>query len=329
MTDILSARIGRAGAITLNRPQAHNALTLPMITTLQQALDNFCVDDVVQQIVISSASDKAFCAGGDVRAATAQRGKPEEGAAFFRAEYQLNHAIAHAAKPVVALVDGICMGGGLGLACHAQYCVTTERSVWAMPEMAIGLFPDIGAGYFLNKCPPGVGLWLALTGARLSGAQAVAAGLAQYLVPAADLAEVQRRLTKEEAEEVLMPYAYPAVAALADPAIHDFAGIDKIEKLSLLLKKYPALQAASPTSLALTVQHLAACKGLSLQAVLRRDYRLACACLRGHDFYEGVRAMLVDKDKNPRWQPASLAEVTQAQLDAHLATPLGPDLFDS
>lgn len=329
MTEILAVRIGRAGCITLNRPQALNALSLFMVQEIRSALERFNADDVVQHIVLTSSHEKAFCAGGDVRAAVAHRAQPELGAAFFRAEYELNYAIATSAKPVVALVDGICMGGGLGLACHAQYCVAGTNSQWAMPEMAIGLFPDIGAGFFLNKCAPGVGLWIALSGQRLSGAQAVAADLAQYLVPAGEMAVLQRRLTQEDIESALMDYSYPAVVPLTGSGISDCAELSSWQKLPALLSSYPELASFSPTSLALTVEHVLACKGMSLRDVLRRDYRLACACLRGYDFYEGVRAQLIDKDKSPRWQPAALAAVTQAMLEAHLLQPIGPDLFDS
>ncbi len=310
--DILVSTRGIACFITLNRPQALNALTLPMVLAMAAALDAANRDPAVQQIVLASSSAKAFCAGGDVRAATQHKDQPEIGARFFRAEYELNYAIATSPKSVIALVDGICMGGGLGLACHAAYTVASEPSLWAMPELAIGLFPDVGAGYFLNQCADGFGEWFTLSGARIEGAQAVAAGLADVLVTSAQLADVMSRLEREGAAEILATFTPAPAPTLPQPRWE---------------REYAPT--GSPTSIRLTQQHLTACKGLSLRAVLQRDYRLACGCLRGHDFYEGVRALLIDKDKSPRWQPATLAAVTQEQLEKHLAPPFGPELFES
>ena len=339
MSDVLTTRIGKAGVITLNRPAALNALTLDMVQALRTALDAFMADDVVQHVVITSSSEKAFCAGGDVRAATAVRDQIELGAAFFRAEYELNYAIAHAPKAVVALVDGLCMGGGLGLSVLASHCVTSERASFAMPEMAIGLFPYVGGGYFLNKCPGDVGLWLALTGARLSGVEAVQARLARYLIPAEKMTELKQALSRMDCDEAIEGLArfVPADQFSAQlPAINDAFSRDSVEGIIRALEtqnsewaqaQLAALQRGSPTSLKATFTHLRRMRGQSLRTVLQAEYRMACACLRGLDFYEGVRAQLIDKDKSPRWQPATLDGVSEAQLAAFVAAPVGADLF--
>jgi enoyl-CoA hydratase len=336
MGDIMTEQRGGACILTLDRPQTLNALTLQMVQDLHTQLAVAEANPACKTIIITSSADKAFCAGGDVRAVARYKGSPAIGALFFKAEYTLNYAIASCKKPVVVLVDGLCLGGGMGLAVHAAHCVATERASFAMPEMTIGLFPDIGAGYFLTQLPDGVGLWLALTGARLTAAQALALGLVKHLLESRSLPELIKRFEKEEAATVLASAAQtPRPSAPLDPItlfgawIPAFAALTDISMLAELQTKQPELVTGSPTSLAVTLQHMLACKGLPLRDVLTRDYRLACGFLRSGDFYEGVRAQLIDKDKRPRWQPARLAEVTQALIDRHLATPFGGALFES
>lgn len=306
MSRVLSEKRGQLGLVTLNRPAALNAIDLAMVQAIHAALKAFAVDDAVKTVALLSASPKAFCAGGDVRAATTA--KPEDAAQFFRAEYALNYYIATYPKPLVALVDGLAMGGGLGLSVHAQHCLVTENAVMAMPEMAIGLFPDVGAGAFLNRHSLELGLYLALTGARLNVGDILYAKLATGYLPAANSEHLLRALG-QGAE--LTPYLAAAPAS----------GLER-QNLTLDLETLTG----SPTSIRITIKHLTESRGQELKTILRTEYRLACACLRGHDFREGVRAQLIDKDRQPRWQPATLAGVTDAMVRLHWAEPFGPDL---
>lgn len=309
MSHILHERRNNLGLITLNRPEALNAIDLAMVRAIHTALDEFAADDSIKTVAIVSACPKAFCAGGDVRAAA--KAVPEEAALFFRHEYRLNHAIATYAKPLVAIVDDMAMGGGLGLSVHARHCLVTENAVMAMPEMAIGLFPDVGAGAFLNRHSLELGLYLALTGARLNAGNALYAQLANGYLPAANIGHLLQALSQGGDVTGFLEPAPPA----------DLAG----QKLDLDLERL----SGSPTSIRITIKHLTESRGQSLKAVLVNEYRLACACLRGHDFREGVRAMLIDKDRQPKWQPATLAGVTDAMVRLHWSEPFGPELFQN
>jgi len=306
MSRVLSDVRGQLGLVILNRPEALNAIDLGMVQDIYAALKAFAANEAVKTVALVSASPKAFCAGGDVRAATTAR--PEEAAQFFRAEYELNYAIAAYPKPLVAIVDGIAMGGGMGLSVHAQHCFVTENASMAMPEMAIGLFPDVGAGAFLNRHSLELGLYLALTGARMSAGDIVYAKLASGFLPAANIDHLLRAL---EQGAPLQPYVAAAPAGTLEQ-----------QDLTLDLETLKG----SPTSIRITIKHLTESRGQDLKTVLRTEYRLACACLRGHDFKEGVRAMLIDKDRQPKWQPATLAGVTDAMVRLHWSEPFGSDL---
>lgn len=301
-------RCGALGLVTLNRPEALNAIDLKMVEAIHAALRGFADDTAVKSVALVSASPRAFCAGGDVRAAVTA--SPEDGAKFFRAEYLLNHYIATYPKPLVAVVDGLAMGGGLGLSVHARHCLVTENALMAMPEMTIGLFPDVGGGEFLNRHSLELGLYIALTGARLNAADALYAGFANGYLPAARVPDLLHALERGQ----------DFVALLEQPAEESRL---KTQELALDLEKLKG----SPTSIKITIKHLTDSRGQDLKTVLKNEYRLACACLRGHDFKEGVRALLIDKDKQPKWQPATLAGVSDPVVRAHWGVPIGGDLF--
>jgi len=310
--DVDVERKGRAGLITLNRPAALNALTLPMIRHLQAALDTHLADPGVQVIVIRSASPKAFCAGGDMRRIRelSLAGDVDAIAAFFKEEYTLNLAIADCPKPYVALIDGIAMGGGLGLSVHGGHRVVTEQAGLAMPETAIGFIPDVGASYFLSRLEPAIGTWLALTGARVSAVEAVATGLATQLTRHERLQGLLDQLADVSAgsvEEVLVRNAEPvqiedALKALRTRAAgFDAPGLPEVLAAWRAAAGSEALQAFSPAALAQTFELLRAAKGKSLRECLALEFEGSMHAAQHPDFIEGARAVLVDKDRKPKW----------------------------
>jgi enoyl-CoA hydratase len=338
--EILFSREGRIGLVTLNRPQALNALNRAMCVALHRQLQDWAMDDAVEAVVVEGAGDRAFCAGGDVVGLhrDGRAGSPDwEG--FFHDEYRMNQAIAHYPKPYVALVDGISMGGGVGISVHAPYRVATERTLFAMPETGIGLIPDVGGTHALARFPGEFGTWAGLTGARVKGGDCVAIGYCTHFVPSAEIPALRERLahSHESIAEVLATFdSDPGELSL--PALRD--GIDYLfseNQVEDILDKlddgddWAREQAAlirrmSPTSLKLTLHGLRAAEGASIEACLRLEYRMVSGIKSGHDFYEGVRAQLIDKDRSPRWSPDSFADV---DLAPYLAEPAWGDLsFD-
>lgn len=314
---------GDVGEIILDRPQALNALDQSMIDDLYATLLAWADDDAIETVLVTSASERAFCAGGDIRAIrdSALDGDTAAVSAYFAAEYRLNQLIAEYPKAYVALIDGPAMGGGLGISVHGEVRVVTERALIAMPETAIGFIPDVGSTYFLPRLPDGVGLWLGLTGARLRGADAVAVGLATHFVPSAQLdgvAEAIRsglglRAALENHREPVsteLPLAkiagYFEVGAGAAGILGGLRGAvgdDWAQETADLM------DAASPTSLAVTAILLEAGAQSSLEQCLERELQVAERITATHDFIEGVRAVLVDKDRNPAFEPATLDAV--------------------
>jgi enoyl-CoA hydratase len=308
------------GVIELDRPRALNALDLTMVRLITEALLAWRDDDAVRSVVVRSTSPKAFCAGGDIRAMrdAGVRGDDATVRTYFAAEYAMNLLIARYPKPYSALVDGYAMGGGLGVSVHGSARVVTERALLAMPETAIGFFPDIGASHFLPRLPGAVGRWLALTGARISGAAAVETGLATHYVPAAELPALEALLL-DGAEPVTALDRFAAVPPPSELAGHraavdrcfgapDLAGVrarlaaedadrDWAEEILAVL------DGASPMSLRITWDLMAAGAGSSLEDCLARELELAVRTAREPDFHEGVRALLIDKDRNPSWSP--------------------------
>ena len=330
---VITSQRGRAGWITLNRPAALNALDLDMIGACARALEQWRLDPSVHLVVFEGAGGRAFCAGGDVRAVRANSlaGRHDLVELFFATEYRLNGMIAEYPKPIVSLIDGICMGGGIGLAVHGAARVVSEHAVLAMPETAIALFPDVGTTHALPRLPGQVGTWLALTGARLDGAGAVHAGLATHFVPRAGFAELAEALAADGIA-ALAPRALPPPSALAanraeiDAA---FAG-DSIGGIIAALERSDsefaaaaraALAAASPSSLVWSLALLRAGARRTLAQCLAAELAATRIVTRQADFIEGVRAMVVDKDRAPRWSPADVAAVDPAIVTAIAADP--------
>ncbi|MDB5362370.1 MAG: enoyl-CoA hydratase/isomerase family protein [Rhodospirillales bacterium] len=340
--EVLVETRGGLGIVTLNRPKALNALSLGMIRALDQALIAFAKDDAIGAVLIRGAGEKAFCAGGDVRALVVAPEGIDKGRIardFFAEEYRLNLRIHNFPKPFVALIDGVTMGGGCGLSLHSPLVVATERTMVAMPETVLGLFPDVGATWFLNKCPGQIGLCLGLTGRRLKAADLKAVGLVSHVVPSSMLdamVEALAAVPKLHAGSVKRVLDAHGVDAGPSALLPDQAAIDRIfaaDSIETIIKGLEAetapwavealhtIRRASPTSLKVTLRQLRDGRALGpdIAAMLRIEYRLAVHSVGGSDFPEGVRAILVDKDNKPAWQPPRLDAVDAARVESFFA----------
>ena len=335
MPEVQFSAKGRAGRIHLSKPESLNALTEDMCVEIHRRLRAWATEDSVRVVVVTAEGERAFCAGGDVRQVyrTGLR-DPVQARAFFAKEYGMDAAVAAFPKPFVSLVDGIVMGGGLGISVNGRYRVVGERVAAAMPETGIGLLPDVGATAFLNACPGRIGLYLGLTGDRIGAADMLYAGFATHFVTSDRHAELMAALAGEvdPVEEILARFAGdPGESGLAAQRneIDRLFDADEVEdildKLNDENTEFAAATAAalrrmSPTSLKITARQLTAHAGLSVREALALEYRMICHVLERHDFYEGIRAALIDKDRNPRWKPIALQDVTAADVDAHFAT---------
>lgn len=340
---------GAVGHIVLNRPKALNALTLPMVRLMAPQMEAWAKDEAVKAVVISGAGDRAFCAGGDVAEIYRRKmaGDTSLGRDFFREEYIVNRNIFRFPKPWIALLDGITMGGGVGLSVHGRFRVVTEKFMFAMPETAIGLFPDVGGGHFLPRLPGQIGMYLALTGQRLKAADALYCGAATHFVASARVPELKQALeamTGEgdaAVEAVLARFAIEAGEAgeatlpAQRAAIDRHFGADSVEGIVASLaqdgsewaqKTAAALGKLSPTSMKITFKQIRDGGSMSFEDIMTMEYRMSQGCMAGHDFYEGVRAVLIDKDHAPKWQPSTLAGVGEDVVARHFA-PVGNDLF--
>ena len=337
--DLLFQRAGALALVTLNRPKALNALTIEMCRRLEAQLGQWAEDPGVGAVLIKGAGERAFCAGGDIVAIyNSGRGDGVMAAEFFRAEYRLNRRVFHFPKPYVAVIDGITMGGGVGVSVHGSHRLATEHTLFAMPETGIGFFPDVGGSYFLPRLPGALGLYLGLTGARLKAADCLAAGIATQSIERARLADLERALGRADLpgdlDRVLADFAGdpgPAPLAAQRAAVDRCFGHDSLAAILAALgaedgewaeKTRTVLRSASPTSLKITVKQLVEGKDLAFDAAMTREYRLSQACLARHDFLEGIRAAVIDKDRRPAWDPAELADVSDALVAAHFE-PLG------
>jgi enoyl-CoA hydratase len=327
---------GGVGSIVLDRPAALNALDLTMIRRMSAALDAWRDDPAVRAVVVTSASPKAFCAGGDIRAVrdTALRGGAAAVRPYFAAEYALDAAIAGYPKPYVSLIDGYALGGGLGISVHGRFRVVTERAGLAMPETAIGFFPDIGAGHFLPRLRGATGNYLGLTGARISGPAALECGLATHYVDSGDLPALERALAADGGHavpDVLARFARtPGASELRGheeaidrcfAAPSPAAVLDRLaaERGEWAAETAAVLRKVSPASLVLTFELLRRGADSTLAECFARDLRLAERIAVTHDFTEGVRAALVDKDRAPAWDPPTLGALSPAHRARLLA----------
>ena len=333
---------GQAGFVVLNRPKALNALNLGMVRELARALDAWEADPRVTRVVVTGAGGKAFCAGGDIRALHdfGKAGDYVSMLDFWREEYILNTRIQSFPKPYVSLIDGIVMGGGVGVSLHGRYRVAGERYLFAMPEVGIGFFPDVGATYALPRLPDRAGYYLALTGERVGQADALSLGLATHAVPSARFEELAQALTGgEPVEDVLAAFAQdpgpgrleadrPAIAALfsASTLAEILAGLERAAASgdAFAVKTLATLRTKSPTSVALAFEQMRRGPSLDFAEAMKVEFRIVSRIPRGHDFYEGVRAVVIDKDQAPSWRPARIEDVEPSAITAYFA-PLGAD----
>jgi enoyl-CoA hydratase len=325
---VVTSRVGQAGHILLNRPRILNALDGVMIDLIADALAAWRDDPAVELVVIEGAGGRAFCAGGDIRAirAASVEKRHDEIAAFFTAEYTLNRDIAEYPKPYVALIDGICMGGGIGVSVHGSTRVVTEHAMFAMPETGIGLFPDIGASYLLPRLKGQAGMYMALTGARMTGADAAFIGLATHFTTREVLATLPAALAENgiaALDGIATPYEAP-IAAHMDAIDRCFAAdnvLGIVERLSAEDTEWSrqtsiALRSMSPSSVSWTFDLIRAGATRTLRECLAVELALTAKVTAHPDFIEGVRAVLVDKDRQPKWSPATLESVDPAAIAA-------------
>ena len=335
--DLVIRRQGRAGRITLNRPRALNALAYEMVAPMTAALRQWAADPAVELVVLDGAGDRGLCAGGDVISLYNARNDGSGLARkFWAEEYVLNALIGRYPKPFVALQDGIVMGGGIGLSAHASHRIVTERSMLAMPETAIGLIPDVGGTWLLAHCPGAIGVYLGLTGQRMNAGDALYAGFSDTCVPSARLPELVATLcdTSEPLSVTIAQFASaPPPSPLADhrdEIDRMFAG-DNVSAIRAAVaaasgdfaqRALKALDTCSPLAMAATLAAIRRAKGLgSLERALEIEYRLAVRLYDRGEFPEGIRALLIDKDRKPKWNPPTLAEVTP-EMVAALGAPM-------
>ncbi|HVV60533.1 MAG TPA: enoyl-CoA hydratase/isomerase family protein [Pseudolabrys sp.] len=345
-TDILFGRRGAAGIVTLNRPRALNAVTHEMVLRLRAQLGTWAGDDAVTRVVVVAEGGRAFSAGGDIRALydLGQAGKREEALQFWRDEYPLNVAIKNYRKPYISLIDGIVMGGGVGISVNGSHRVAGDTFQFAMPEVGIGFFPDVGATWFLPRLPGELGTYCALTGERLNAGEGTNAGLATHRVSSARFAELLDGLCGTvSVDAVLNAFAEPAGEgpSWARRAAIDrlFMG-DRVEDILGALdreasaggrdgewaaKTAATIRTKSPLSLKIALAQVRHGGDWDFETCMRTEFRIVSRIIEGHDFYEGVRAVIVDKDNKPRWSPAALADVSDADVARHFA-PLASEL---
>jgi enoyl-CoA hydratase len=340
MNDVIATIEGQVGRIRLNRPEALHALTEDMCSAMIDALRAWDDNSTVRAVMIDHAAGRGFCAGGDVRMlATSGAGDGVLARSFFRQEYRLNHLLFTYRKPTIAFMDGVTMGGGVGISLPCTFRVATENTRFAMPETAIGLFPDVGGGWYLARLPGRVGQFIALTGARLDGAECRYLGLATHYLPSAALDEVKEAIAQrpDRAEGSLGTAAVtppdPRIEANMIPVNKLFAS-DRLEEILAALENDPSdwarkelatLQTKSPQACKVALRLIAQGAGMQDFAdEMRQEYAVAVHVVQRPDFIEGVRAVLIDKDNVPKWNPATPEEVTDHMIDTIFA-PLPDD----
>ncbi|MEP0070677.1 enoyl-CoA hydratase/isomerase family protein [Pyruvatibacter sp.] len=339
--EILFEVKGAAGVITLNRPKALNAFTLNMMHALHPQLIAWADDPRVERIIVKAAGDRAFCAGGDIRALYDWGTSNDPMAVdFYNQEYKLNTFIKEYPKPYIAFMDGITMGGGVGLSVHGSHRVATEKTTFAMPETGIGLFPDVGGTYFLPRTPGHTGMWLSLTGARLKAADALYAGIATHYMPSADLDELEETLCGSgvNVNAALTIHASQpdggSLEGLQSDISRLFNGSSVEDILSALdaddgewaTAQASTIRSKSPTSLKVAHRQMVDGAGADFRTCMTIEYRIVSRIMKRPDFYEGVRAAIIDKDNAPNWQPDTLKAVSDNDINMIFAPAEGGDI---
>ena len=336
--DILFERRGSAGLVTLNRPKALNAITHEMVHALSAQLDRWSHDDAVTRVIVTANGDRAFCAGGDIRALyeLVKAGKQEQALRFFREEYVLNAKIKRYRKPYISLIDGIVMGGGVGISIHGSHRIAGDRYAFAMPEVGIGFFPDVGGTYALPRLAGEIGTYAALTGERLKAADAVLSGAATHHVKSHRFADLKEALCGSDPVNAVladfMETTGPGEVMPRRRTIDRTFSWDSVEAIvgALLTESQKATDQAewsartvqtirtkSPTSLKLALAQMRYGAIHSFEACMACEFRIVSRIVYGHDMVEGVRAVIIDKDNKPRWSPATLGDVSDAMIDGY------------
>ncbi|MDP1750688.1 MAG: enoyl-CoA hydratase/isomerase family protein [Reyranella sp.] len=339
------------GLMTLNRPKALNALTHGMILEMERVMPVWEKDPAIKAVVLRGAGDRAFCAGGDVTGLYREMRDNPTGTLrrdFFRDEYIVNRRIYRFAKPWISLIDGIDMGGGVGLSVHGSHSVASEKFLFAMPETTIGLFPDVGGGYFLSRLRGALGTFLALTSHRLKAADALCVGIVGAYVPSAAMNDLQAALgaadlsgpdANRKVDAVIARFVGDAGMPTLPAMMHDIDRCFSAESLQEIVanlrkmggewadKQLAALMKLSPLSMAITLEQLKRCANRSFEDSMTIEYRMSQRGMqKGHDFFEGVRALLIDKDQKPKWNPPTIDGVTRELVEEHFK-PVSNDLF--
>ena len=349
--EILFDRRGAAGLVTLNRPHALNAVTLGMVRTLRSQLETWRHDGSVTRIVLTAAGNRAFSAGGDLRHIyeLGRAGRAAEALGFWREEYALNAAIKRYPKPYIALIDGIVMGGGVGISVHGSHRIAGDRFRFAMPEVGIGFFPDVGATYFLPRLPGQIGTWCALTGERLGADDGVTTGIATQRVASARFPELAEALCDTALVEAILAAFRGSTGMSENPTdraadsapqaivrrdvIARLFTHDRVEDILAALDAEAqaggadawagataaAIRAKAPLSLKIALAQMRRGQHWSFEDCMRAEFRIVSRVAYGEDFYEGIRAVIIDKDNRPRWRQSSLAEVSDADVERHFA----------
>jgi enoyl-CoA hydratase len=340
--EVLFERRGAAGIVILNRPQALNAVTFGMVGALTRQLLEWEADPAVTRVIVMAAGERAFSAGGDLRALfdLGRAGHHQAALAYWRTEYALNALIKRYRKPYVSLIDGIVMGGGVGISIHGSHRVAGDRFIFAMPEVAIGFIPDVGATWFLPRLPGELGLYCALTGERLGPADALAAGIATHRIASPRFGDLLAGLCGNvPVDALLAAFAEPAGEGTKEgplcahrPAIDRLFTGDSVEGILAALDAEAAgqgmdadfaraaaasIRLKSPTSLKITLAQLRRGRNLDFAECMRTEFRIVSRLLLGHDLYEGIRSVIIDKDQAPHWQPSSLEAVSEAAVERH------------
>ena len=338
--EIITKKVGRVGHILLNRERALNALSLEMVRGIDRALIDWQNDDEIEVVVVTGAGDRAFCAGGDVKSVYLAGMAGEVGrdgvltADFFREEYTLNHRIARYPKPYISYLDGVVMGGGVGISIMGSHRIASENTRFAMPETGIGFFPDVGGSYFMSRLGP-IGLLLALTGQAINYADSLNLGIATHFVPRESARDIVARIASEGIESALVDAVEPVAESETLETLKELAErCFRVPVFDVILNALriachdprlaevadqtrDILRTRSPTSLKLTCEQLSRGSQMSFPECLVMEFRMSQACMQGHDFYEGIRALLIDKDHSPKWSPGSLEAVDEELVLSH------------
>ena len=346
--EVVFSRRGAVGHIKLNRPHILNALNYDMVIAIQDMLEHCSKDPEVALILVQGAGDRAFCAGGDIRrlADSSRNEGIDYCRKFFSSEFRLNRTIFRYNKPYIAILDGITMGGGVGLSVHGKYRIATERTLFAMPETGIGYFPDVGGSYFLPRCPGAIGMYLGLSGARLKSGDSLTAGVSTHYVPRNSLDVLIEALEKIspgkaaflEVETILSGFSMAfqdETLTKNRAAIDECFSKDSLDQILVSLDTYgddwsrltaSKIREKSPTSLRVTFRQLREGGSLDFEGCMVMELRLALRFMENHDFYEGVRAVVVEKDNQPLWRPSNISEVTGESVERYFLPLVDGDL---